>query len=210
MRRNSMCGMARSRLRIFSSLSSLKISASPPREKDVAHFGVLFQITERLLEIGVQFLFAHAAHDAAARAITAVARATIRHEKEDAIRITMHQARHRHVRVFPARIRHIVGRRPGLLDPRNHLPPNRAIRIVRSIRLKKCGVTARASFVPESSTPLRSSFDKFEVLLELGKRSDPIFQLPFPVVPEFRRTRPANSQAHARRTLFHPFCQGQE
>src|SRR6267143_2717088 len=29
----------------------------------------------------------------------------------------------------------------------------------RSIRLKKCGVTASASFVPERRTPLRSSFD---------------------------------------------------
>ena len=57
----------------------------------------------------------------------------------------------------------------------------------RSIRLKKCGVMARASFVPESRTPLRSSFDKFEVLLELGERGDPILELPFPVVPKFRR-----------------------
>ena len=30
-------------------------------QEDVAHFGVLFEITERFLEIGVQFLFAHAA-----------------------------------------------------------------------------------------------------------------------------------------------------
>src|SRR5438270_3048100 len=50
-------------------------------KKNVADFGVLFEIAEGLLEVGVQLLFAHAADDAASRAITAVARATIGHEK---------------------------------------------------------------------------------------------------------------------------------
>ena len=85
-------------------------------KKHVAHFGVLFEITESFLELGVQFLFAHAADDAAAGAIAAVARATIRHEKKHAIRIAMHQARHRHVRILAARIRHVVGRGPSLFD----------------------------------------------------------------------------------------------
>ena len=106
-------------------------------EKHVAHFGVLFQITERFLEIGVQLLLAHPAHDAAPGAIPAVARTTVRHEKEDAIRIPMHQSRHRHVRILAAGIGHVVRRRPRLFDPRNDLAPNRAIRIVALDQVEK-------------------------------------------------------------------------
>src|SRR5207253_9028940 len=36
-------------------------------QKHVANFGVLFEVTERFLEIGVQFLFANTADDATAR-----------------------------------------------------------------------------------------------------------------------------------------------
>ena len=64
MRRNSMCGIARNRLKDLSSLSSLKIRASPPLKKHVAHFRVYLEITERLFKIRVQFLFANAADDA--------------------------------------------------------------------------------------------------------------------------------------------------
>src|SRR5439155_23300311 len=48
-------------------------------QQNVAHFGMLFEITERFLEIGVQFLFTNPADDAAASAISAVSRATIGH-----------------------------------------------------------------------------------------------------------------------------------
>ena len=54
-------------------------------KKHVAHFGVLFEIAKRFLEIGVQFLFAHATDDAAAGAISAITRATIRDQKQHAI-----------------------------------------------------------------------------------------------------------------------------
>ena len=66
-------------------------------EKHVAHFGVLFEITKGFLEIGVELLFAHAAHDATPGAVTAVTRTTIRDEKEDAIGIPMNEAGHRHM-----------------------------------------------------------------------------------------------------------------
>src|SRR5450432_3568233 len=90
---------------------------------------MLFEITKRFFEIGVQLLVAHPARDAAARAIPTVTRTTIRHEKEDAIRISMDQSRYRHVRILAAGIGHIIGRGPCLLDPRNDLTPDRAIRI---------------------------------------------------------------------------------
>ena len=57
-----------------------------------------------------QFLFAHAADDAAAGAVAAIGGAAVGDEKEDAVGIAMDQARHRHVRIFAARIGHVVGR----------------------------------------------------------------------------------------------------
>jgi len=73
--------MARNRESNLSILSSLKINASPPLKSTSRTSGVLFEITKRFLEIGVQLLFANAADDAAARAISTITRAAISHEK---------------------------------------------------------------------------------------------------------------------------------
>ena len=160
MRRNSMCLIARNRLSNLSSLSSLKNQRVAAAQEDVAHFGVLFEITECFLEIGVQFLFADAADDAAARAIAAIRCATVGHEKQNAVRIAMDQARHRHVRIFAARVGHVVRRRPGFFDPRNHLAPDRIVRIVardqvekmrRDRRARVCRRKAKRRCVPRRS-----------------------------------------------------------
>src|SRR5262245_34119019 len=50
-------------------------------QKHVTNFGVCFEIPERLLEIGVQFLLANSANDSTPRAITAVTCTTIRHQE---------------------------------------------------------------------------------------------------------------------------------
>src|SRR4029450_4638035 len=93
-------------------------------QEHVAHFGMTFEITKRFLEIGVQFLFADATNHAAAGARSTVARATIGHQKQDAIWVPMDKPRHRHVRIFAARVSHVVGGCPRLLDPRNYLTPD--------------------------------------------------------------------------------------
>src|SRR5207237_7098170 len=54
-------------------------------QKHVAHFGVLFEVAERFLEIGVQFLFANAADHAAPCAISAIGSAAISHQKQHAV-----------------------------------------------------------------------------------------------------------------------------
>src|SRR5207248_10505206 len=77
-------------------------------QKDIPQFGVLLEIAERFFEIRVQFLLTDAADYPTARAISAVTRAPIRHEKEHPIRISMDEARHGHMRVFPARVSHAV------------------------------------------------------------------------------------------------------
>ena len=59
-------------------------------QKHIAYFGVCFEITERLLEIGVKFLFANSANYSTPCAITAVTRTTGRHQKQNAVRISMY------------------------------------------------------------------------------------------------------------------------
>ena len=158
MRRNSMCGIARSRLSKFFQFVVAENEARRRRERsNVAHFGVLFEITKRFLEIGVQFLFAHAADDAAARAISAVAGATIRHQKQNAIWIAMDQTRHRHVRIFAARVRHVVRRRPRFFDPRNDLAPDRIVRIIPRDQVEKVRGNRERQFIAGKQTPARSS-----------------------------------------------------
>ena len=149
---------------------------------------MLFEITKRFLEIGVQFLFADAADDAAARAIAAITRATIGHEKQNAIRITMHQSRHRHVRIFTARIGHVVRRRPGLFDPRDDLAPDRIVRIlIARDQVEKMRRDGEREFVAGKQHPAAFLVAQVEIFLELGERGDPILELPFPIVPKFRR-----------------------
>ncbi len=157
------------------------------REEHVTHFGVFFEILEGGFKLGVQFLFAHPADDATARAIAAVARATIGHEKEDAIRITMDQPRHRHVRIFPARVRHVVGRSPGLLDPRDDLAADRAVGIVAFDQVEKVRGDGEGELVAREQNSRPLFFREREMLFELRQGGDAILELPFPVVPEFRR-----------------------
>ena len=156
-------------------------------KQHVAHFGVFFEIFEGGFKLGVQFLFAHAADDAGAGAIAAVARATIGHEKQHAIRIAMDEPGHRHVRVFAARVRHVVGRGPGFLDPRDDLPPDRAVRIVAFDQVEKMRRDRERELVAGEQNAGALFFGEDEMLLELRQGGDAIPELPFPVVPEFRR-----------------------
>src|SRR5260370_9270499 len=50
-------------------------------QQNIAHFGVLFEITESLFEIGVQFLFADSADNTATGAIATIRSSAIRYHK---------------------------------------------------------------------------------------------------------------------------------
>ena len=99
----------------------------------------------------------------------------------------MHQTRHRHVRIFAARIGHVVGRRPGFFDPRNDLTPDRIIRIVARDQVEKVRRDREGELVAGEQNAAAFLVAKIDMLLELGERCDPVFELPFPIVPEFRR-----------------------
>ena len=125
MRMNSMCGMLEQGLE-FGIAQQQRIAAG---EEHVADFGMLLQITERGFVFHVQMLLAYTAHHAAAGAVAAVAGAAISDQEEHAIRITMHEAWHRHVAVFTTRISHLGWIIERLFDPWNDLATDRAIGI---------------------------------------------------------------------------------
>ena len=172
-----MCGIARKRLRIFSSLSSLKSNASPPGE-NVAHFGVLFEITKRFFEVGVQFLFAHAADDAAAGNNGSNSRndpspKTERDPDTDAPNPAPACANLR--RTDPP-CRKATS---TFLDPRNDLAPNRAIRIVALDQVEKMRGDGERELRSGKQHAIAFFVRKFEMLLELGERRHPVLSCHF-------------------------------
>src|SRR5439155_8183847 len=91
------------------------------------------------------------------------------------------------MRIFAARIGHVVRRTPCLLDSRNYLTPNRIVRIVARDQIKKMRSDREREFVAREQNATAFLLAKIEMFFELNERSDPVFELPFPIVPEFRR-----------------------
>ena len=143
-----------------------------------------FQVLVGFLEVGVQLLFTHATDDAASRAVTAIGCAPIGDQKEHAIRISMDQTRDRHVGIFAARIGHFERGPVGLLDPRNHLATDRTVRIFRVDEIEKMGCNGEGQLVSGQDDAGALFSGKCELLFELLEVGDPVFKLPFPVVPK--------------------------
>jgi len=156
-------------------------------QKHVAHFGVLFEVAERFLEIGVQFLFPNTADDATARAISTITRTAIGHEKEYPVGIAMHEPWHRHVRIFAARIGHVVGRPPSFFNTRNDLTPDRIVRIsFARNQIEKMGRDGERELIAGEQDAAAFFLAKIDMSLQLSERGDSVFKLPFPIVPELR------------------------
>ncbi len=99
----------------------------------------------------------------------------------------MDQAGHRHVGIFAARVRHVVGRGPGFLDPRDDLPPDRAVGIVSLDQVEEMWRDGERELVAGKQHTGPLLIGEGEMLLELRQSRDAILELPFPVIPEFRR-----------------------
>src|SRR6202023_4302765 len=81
------------------------------------------------LKVGMKLLFSHTADDPASRAVTAIGGTSISHQKQNSVRIAVHQSWYRHIAIFAAGVSHFERRRNGFLDPRDHLPSDGAIRV---------------------------------------------------------------------------------
>ena len=100
----------------------------------------------------------------------------------------MHQARHRHVRIFAAWIGHVVRRCPRFFDSGNDLAPNRIVRIFSAgNQIEKMRRHGKREFVAGKQHTAAFLLTEINMSLELGERRNAVFKLPFPIVPEFRR-----------------------
>ena len=91
------------------------------------------------------------------------------------------------MRIFTARVGHVVRRRPSLLDSRNDLTPDRIIRIVCGQQVEKVWSNGQREFIAGQQDAAAFLGAQFQMFLELCKSGNPILELPFPVVPKFRR-----------------------
>ena len=67
----------------------------PTREQHIAHLGVLLDVAQTLLILGMKIVVLRVGHEPAARAVAAVGRAAIGHQKKHPVRIAVHQPWHR-------------------------------------------------------------------------------------------------------------------
>src|SRR5260370_8830228 len=96
----------------------------------------------------------------------------------------MHQSWDRHMRIFAARIGHVVRGRPSLFDTRNYLTPDRIVRILLPRdQVEKMRSHREGEFVGGKKAAAAFLLAKLEILRELSERSDPVLELPFPIVP---------------------------
>ena len=100
-------------------------------QQHVADFRMRGDIGDLPVEFGMEIVAAGVAHQPRAGAITAIAGAAVRDQKQHAVGIAMHQARHRRMRIFAARVAHFPGRGVGFLEPRHDLAAHRAVFIRR-------------------------------------------------------------------------------
>ncbi len=97
----------------------------------------------------------------------------------------MYQSRYRHVRIFAARIGHVVRGCPGLLDPRNDLTPDWILGIVLRHEVKKVWRNRERQFVALEQNAATLLVTQLQVFFQLSQGGDPFLELPFPIVPKF-------------------------
>jgi hypothetical protein len=133
----------------------------------------------------MQLLFADATDDTAASAVAAIGCASIRDQKKHAIGIPMDETRNGHVRIFAARIGHLERGPVGLFDARDDLATDWTVRIFRVNEIEKMRCNRERKLVSGQNYAGALFPRKRDLLFELLQIGDPVFELPFPVVPEF-------------------------
>lgn len=142
-----------------------------------------FQVVDRHIPLGFQLLVGNAGHYPRTGAVTAVGGASVGDQKENSIRVAVHQTRDRHVRVFPTRIRHLRGIGVGFFDAGNDLPPNGTVRIggVNEVKIVRRDRSGQFGAREENSGALFVA--EGEVLFDLLEFGDPVLELPLGGIP---------------------------
>ena len=152
------------------------------REQHVPHLGRVAQVLQlQLVLLGFEGL-GGVAHDAAARAVTAVTGALCRDQHQHSVRVTVHQAGHGAVLVLGQRVLHHRVEGFQFVVRGNDLPADGAGGIV---GVHQAG-EVRGDVQPEDALgtcALAFTVGQSNYFLQFGDAVDAVFQLPFPVVP---------------------------
>src|SRR5215831_6755567 len=105
------------------------------------------KITINFLKIRMKLLFAYTTYDPAPGAIPAIRSASICHQEQDPVGISMHESRDRHVRIFAAGIGHLERGSDRFFDSRDNLAADWAIGIVWIDEVEEMRGDAKGEFI---------------------------------------------------------------
>ena len=153
-------------------------------QQHVAHLRMAADVLDLPVELGMEIVAAGVAHQPRPRAIPAIRRAPVRHQEQHPVGITVHQARHRRMRVLAARVAHLPRRDVRFLDARDDLPANRAVLVGRVNEVEEVGRDGQRQLVigqRRAGDFLRRQ--RRHQPLELLDGGNAVLELPVPVVP---------------------------
>ena len=154
-------------------------------EQHIADLRMLGDVGDLTVEFRVKVVATGVAHQSGSRAIAAVGRAPVGHQKEDPVGIAMHKAWHRRVGVFADRIERFPRGGRGLLQPRNNLTADGAqliggvdqVEVIRGNGHRQLGLPSQ-----KHPSPLLGGHARQQTL-QLINPSDAVLELPLPIVP---------------------------
>ena len=151
-------------------------------EQNVAHLGRATQIVQLEVELGAAEIRTRVAHDAAARAVAAVAGTLGGDQHQDAVGVAMDQAGHRTVLVFGQAVFHHAFECLQLAAQGTDLAANRALWIVGIDKAGEVGGNIHPELVVSGQT-LNFICRQIDDLRQLVDCVEPVGKLPAPVIP---------------------------
>ena len=183
MRRNSRCGMARSRPSSLSSTESAISSGSPPESRTSRTSVCSSQIGDRRLQAAADRIELPLAHQAAARAVAAVGRAGVERQEEHAVGVAVDQTLDDAGAVLAAGIGHVPAAHHELALLRHDLEADRAGGIVRIDQRREVRGDRDRKLLARQQKPSPFRLGQIEQALELIETGETMTHLPAPIVP---------------------------
>ena len=152
-------------------------------EQDVTDLRVGLDVLQAGFELRMEVIRLGVRDQAAARAVAAIGSAAVGDQEEHAVRVTMDDARHGHGAFFADGVLGFARGDIGLLDARDDLPADRAIRVLGVDEVEEMRRDRQRELVRGEEAPFPLLLGEHEHLFQLGQRRDPVAQLPMPVVP---------------------------
>ena len=153
------------------------------REQHVAYLRCTGDVVDAVVDLFLGGCTVVLAGEAAARAVAAVHRAHVGNQEQYPVGVTVRQTRYGRIAVLMQRIFQVGGRTLQLLDGRNGLLADRAVRIFRIDQRQVVGRDGHAERFERFADAFLLFSGQLDVFLELIYGLNPVFYLPVPVVP---------------------------